>query len=62
MGAGAAAILLNVLELVQAGFELKAIVDKVQAMEAAGASQDMVSAYLKGLRDAALKDLGAALH
>lgn len=61
MGAGTAAILLNVLELVQAGFELKAIVDKAQAMSAAGATDDQIHAYLKGLRDAALKDLSLAL-
>ena len=61
MGAGTAAVLLNVLELVQAGFELKAIVDKVQAMSAAGATDVQISAYLKGLRDAALKDLNTAL-
>lgn len=61
MGVGVAAILLNVLELVQAGFELKIIVDKVRALEANGATPDQVTAYLKGLRDAALKDLNAAL-
>jgi hypothetical protein len=61
MGSSTAAILLNVLALVQAGFEFKAIVDQVQAMESGGATPDAVAAYIKGLRDAALKDLSAVL-
>ena len=62
MGAASiAAALLNVLALVQAGFELRAIVDQVKAMEDTGASQDQVHAFLKGLRVGAMGDLKAAL-
>ena len=56
-----ATALLDILSLVQAGFELKAIVDQVKAMEDTGASQDQVHAFLKGLRVGALGDLKAAL-
>ena len=62
MGAASiAAALLDVLSLVQAGFQLKAIVDQVKAMEDTGASQDQVHAFLKGLRVGAMGDLKAAL-
>lgn len=61
MGPSIAAVLLDVLSLVQAGFELKAIVDSVRAMESKGATPEAIHAYIKGLRDAALKDFGDAL-
>lgn len=56
-----AALLLDVLQLVQAGLEFEAIVKKVQAMEATGATGEQVSVYLKGLRDAAKQALAAEL-
>lgn len=57
-----AAILLDVLQLVQAGIEFEAIVKKVQAMEATGATPQQVSDYLKNLRDVAKKALADALQ
>lgn len=55
----AATLLLNVLALVQAGFQLSAIVAKVQDMQAKGASDADVHKYLQTLRDAAMADLVA---
>lgn len=57
--ASIAAILLDVLTLVKAGFALKEIVAEIRMMEAGGASQEEISLYLKKLRDdniAKLKD------
>lgn len=56
-----AALLLDVLQLVQAGIEFEAIVKKVQAMEASGSTAEQISAYLKNLRDTAKKALADAL-
>ena len=52
-----ATLLLNVLALVQAGFQLNAIVGKVQDMQAKGASDADIHKYLQNLRDAAMADL-----
>ena len=62
IAASVATVLLDVLSLVQAGFELKGIVDQVQAMEASGSTQEEIHAYLKGLRDVALKDLSLSIQ
>lgn len=51
MGAGTAALLLNVMTLVQAGMEFESIVKQVQSLEAQGATPEKVSDYIKGLRD-----------
>lgn len=59
MGAGTASVLLNVLTLVNAGFQFQAIVAKVQDMQAKGADDKAVSTYLQNLRDAAMADLKA---
>lgn len=61
MGAGVATILLDFMQLVQAGIEFEAIVKKVQAMEATGATAEQISAYLKGLRETAKKALADEL-
>ena len=58
---GTVSVLLDVLALVQAGFELKGIVDHVQAMVAGGATEDDVALYLKDARDKALATLDHAL-
>lgn len=58
---GTAAILLDVMQLVQAGLEFEAIVRKVQSMEATGATAEQVASYLKGLREAAKKALADEL-
>jgi hypothetical protein len=53
-------LLLNVMLLVDAGYELKRIVDTVREMQAAGATDKAVSEYLAALADQVLKDLRAA--
>lgn len=54
---GIASILGIVLQLVQAGFALEAIVSKVKDMESKGATPDQVHIYLKNLANAAQADL-----
>lgn len=51
------AALLKILTLVQAGFELKAIVDTVREKEAGGATQKEISDYLDSLVDRVLQEL-----
>jgi hypothetical protein len=53
-------ILLNVMLLVEAGYELKKIVDTVRAMQSAGSTDNDVSKYLADLADQVLRDLRAA--
>lgn len=55
--AALAGTLLNVLSLVEAGFNLKAIVDTARGMEAEGKSDEEISAWLKDVRESALKEL-----
>ena len=62
MGTSLATVLLNVLTLVKAGFELRAIVAEVKALEDSGTSQKDISDYLQKIRDAAVADLNEALR
>lgn len=55
--AAVASVLLNILAVVEAGFNLKAVVDKVRMLYAAGATDEQVSKYLVDLRDFTLKEL-----
>ena len=62
MGAVALAdMLLNIMTVVQAGFQLEAIVAKCKAMAAEGKSTDDISKYITNLRNAALGELEAEL-
>lgn len=54
-----AALILNLLTLVQAGFKLEDIAADVQAKAAAGASDDDISKYLQDRADAAVAALVA---
>lgn len=60
MAAGLGAILLDVLALVEAGYELKRIVDTVREKEAAGATRQEISKYLGDLADMVLRELREA--
>jgi hypothetical protein len=52
-----AEVLLDVLALVKAGVELQKIVEQAHVMQAGGATDKEVRAYIKSLRDDALADL-----
>lgn len=60
--ASVAALLLDVLHLVKAGFALKQITEEVKNLEAEGATHSEISAYLKGLRDSKLAQLREGLN
>jgi hypothetical protein len=57
---GIAEILGIILQIVQAGFQLDALVAKVQDMKAKGATDDQIHVYLKNLAAAAQADLEKA--
>lgn len=52
-----AEVLLDVIALVKAGVELNEIAHQAQVMQDAGATDAEVAAYIKSLRDDALKAL-----
>lgn len=54
---GYATLLLNVLQAVNAGFELKALVDAVHEKEKNGASPEEINSYIESLADEALDKL-----
>jgi len=57
---GIAEVLGIVLQLVQAGFQLEAIVGKAKEMKSKGATDDQIHTYLKNLAAAAQADLEKA--
>ena len=56
-----AKVLIDLLALVKAGFEFKAIVEEVKEMYNRGATDKEVSAWIRSLRNEALDDLGDEL-
>lgn len=57
-----AEVILDVLSLIQAGFDLKVLAGDVKKMEADGASEKEIHDYVKALRDKELAELKALLE
>lgn len=55
-GGATAQVLLNLISLVQAGFEFQAIANKIKVLVAEGQTDEQISTYLHNLRVAALAE------
>jgi hypothetical protein len=56
IGGATAQVLLNLITLVQAGFEFQAIANKIKVMVAEGQTDEQISVYLHNLRVATLAE------